>query len=193
MIKNTCPAFSFSTISAENSFSHLRPFPLSSSSFLNPKMPYIAFHGEALGLLGSLNQSLLRLAAGGTPEQREIAFDLAQNERKLCQFFMTDIKKQLLEYPNPADVLPAALQEQVKRFDGVLAQIDEITVFWDTSIWEADTEVSANALSHCFDHCLTDICLRYPAHLQALLLLRHPSSPTLEKRGVWYRKIPNLR
>lgn len=139
-------------------------------------MPYIDFHGEALGLLSSLNQSLLRLAAGGTSEQRARAFEIADHERRLCRFFMTDISKQLLEYPNPADVLPAALREQTKRFDGILAQVDEVTVFWDTSIFEADTEVSANALSHCFDRCLTDFFLRYPAHLLAHLLLRHPSS-----------------
>lgn len=156
-------------------------------------MPYIDFHGEALGLLSSLNQSLLRLAAGGTPEQRARAFEIADHERRLCRFFMTDISKQLLEYPNPADVLPAALQEQAKRFDGILAQVDEVTVFWDTSIFEADSEVSANALSHCFDRCLTDFFLRYPAHLLAHLLLRHPSSRTHQESDVRYRKTPSIR
>jgi len=153
-------------------------------------MPYINFHGEAFGLLTSLNNSLFKLAAGGTPEHRETAFGIAQKERKFCQFFMTDINEQLLGYSNPADVLPAALAEQVKRFDLILAQVDEITVFWDTSIFEADTEVSANALPHCFNRCLTDFCLRFLAHRPVRLRLRTPSSRTRQESNARFGKTP---
>lgn len=153
MINTTCPVCLFLTISAEISFSHFRPFPISfpypishilalgSAPFAN--MLTFKSHAEALDLLSSLTHNLYPLAAQGTPEDRVEAFEHADFLRRYFDYFDADFKAQLPCFP---EVGPAAdaLHGQIRELGLLLAQVDEITVFWDTGIFVNDPEVSAN-------------------------------------------------